>query len=168
MAEFLPAFERMLMNEGGYRLTKVSGDNGGWTYAGISRRSWPDWPGWDDIDSGRVPDATMVRGFYRANFWMPLSLDDVANQRIAQTLFDFAVNAGTATAAKLAQLVLGTTPDGKVGPKTVAAMNAANPDMFVPMYALAKIARYRDIVTRDRSQSKFLLGWINRTLKEAA
>jgi hypothetical protein len=31
-------------------------------------------------------------------------------------------------------------------------------------YALAKIARYRDIVQRDKTQIKFLLGWINRTL----
>ena len=168
MADFLPAFERMLVNEGGYRLVKIAGDNGGLTYAGISRKNWPDWPGWDDIDAGRVPDATMVRGFYRANFWRPLELDDVTDQRIAQTLFDFAVNAGPGTAAKLAQLVVGATPDGKVGPRTLAALNSAHADQFVPLYALAKIARYRDIVTRDRAQIKFLLGWINRTLKEAA
>ena len=31
MADFLPAFERMLVNEGGYRLVKVAGDNGGLT-----------------------------------------------------------------------------------------------------------------------------------------
>ena len=31
-------------------------------------------------------------------------------------------------------------------------------------YALAKITRYRDIVQRDRTQGKFLLGWLNRTL----
>ena len=37
-------------------------------------------------------------------------------------------------------------------------------EKFVLAYALAKIARYRDIVTRDRSQMKFMLGWINRTL----
>lgn len=167
MSEFLPAFERMLVNEGGYRLVKVAGDNGGQTYAGISRKNWADWPGWDEIDAGRTPDAIMVRGFYRANFWSPLSLDDVQDQRIAQTLFDFSVNAGPTTAAKLAQLVVKATPDGKIGPKTIAALNAASADTFVPMYALAKIARYRDIVTRDRGQSKFLLGWINRTLKEA-
>jgi hypothetical protein len=32
-------------------------------------------------------------------------------------------------------------------------------------YALAKIARYRDIVRKDKTQIKFLLGWINRTLE---
>jgi hypothetical protein len=31
-------------------------------------------------------------------------------------------------------------------------------------YTLAKIARYRDIVTKNREQGKFLLGWINRSL----
>jgi hypothetical protein len=40
-----------------------------------------------------------------------------------------------------------------------------NEELFVASYALAKIARYRDIVMRDRSQIKFLLGWLNRALK---
>ena len=166
MSEFLPAFERMLLNEGGYRLIKIDGDTGGWTYAGISRRNWPDWAGWADIDAGRMPDASLVRGFYKANFWDPLRLSDVVAQRTAHTVFDFAVNAGTSTAAKLAQIVVGVTPDGKIGPRTVEALNVADPDRFALAYALAKIARYRDIVTRDRTQIKFLLGWVNRALKD--
>lgn len=56
----------------------------------------------------------MVRGFYRSNFWTPLRLEEVQSQDVARTLFDFAVNAGTGTAAKLAQIVVGTTPDGKI------------------------------------------------------
>ena len=73
-----------------------------------------------------------------------------------------------ATAVRLAQIVSGATPDGKIGPKTLAALNAMDPDKFALAYALAKLARYRDIVTKDRTQQKFLLGWINRTLREAA
>ena len=82
---------------------------------------------------------------------------------IAQTIFDFHVNAG-GVAIKLAQLVVGSTPDGVMGSKTVAALNTIDPGKFVMSYALAKIARYRDIVQRDKTQIKFLLGWINRTL----
>jgi hypothetical protein len=41
------------------------------------------------------------------------------------------------------------------------------PRLFLALYALARIARYRDIVTRQRTQQKFLLGWINRSLQEA-
>lgn len=61
----------------------------------------------------------------------------------------------------------GATPDGVLGPRTLAAVNATPAEMFKSRYALAKLARYRDIVTRDRTQLKFLLGWINRLLREA-
>ena len=46
MGEFEQAFEKMIRNEGGYLLHKVSGDRGGQTYAGIARNFYPDWDGW--------------------------------------------------------------------------------------------------------------------------
>ena len=158
----------MIVNEGGYKLHTVANDRGGQTYAGIARNAWPKWPGWSYIDSGDTPPAEMVRGFYRSNFWTALRLDEVQSQDVARTLFDFAVNAGTGTATKLAQIVVGTTPDGKIGPKTLAAINACDPGLFMARYSLAKLARYEQIVSRDRSQAKFLLGWVRRVLKEAA
>lgn len=169
MADFSLAFERMIRNEGGYVLRDVPDDRGGMTYAGISRKKQPSWEGWREIDAGREPEAETVRAFYRDRFWRPLQGDAIRSQAIAQTLFDFAVNAGIKTAVVLAQAVLGNlTPDGKLGPKTLAALNEADEALFIARYALAKIARYAEIVRRDRSQAKFLLGWINRTLKEAA
>jgi lysozyme family protein len=168
MADFAKAFERMLLNEGGYRLTDIKGDKGGQTYAGIARNRWPNWSGWRVIDRGEKPSAESVRDFYSDNFWHPVWGSEIASQRIAENLFDFAVNAGPGVSVKLAQIVVGATPDGKFGPKTLAGINSADEQGFVLAYALAKIARYRDIVTKDRSQAKFLLGWINRTLKEAA
>lgn len=168
MAEFLPAFEKVLLNEGGYVLHTVKDDRGGMTYAGIARAFHPNWPGWRVIDQGETPPADLVRQFYRSNFWHPLQLDDVAQQEVASNIFDFGVNAGISTAAKLAQLVAGTTPDGKIGSKTIAALNSIDPGLFVARYALAKIARYRDIVVKNRTQQRFLVGWLNRALKEAS
>lgn len=168
MAEFLPAFERMIVNEGGYVPHTVAGDRGGMTYAGIARNFHPSWQGWKVIDQGETPPAELVRQFYRSNFWAPLRLDDVEHQEVAGNMFDFGVNAGLSTAAKLAQLVVGVTPDGKVGAKTIAALNSIDPDLFVARYALAKIARYRDIVVKNRTQQRFLVGWLNRALKEAS
>lgn len=168
MADFLLAFERMIVNEGGYKLHMVAGDTGGQTYAGIARNKNPGWPGWSAIDAGEVPPSSMVRAFYKAEYWARLSADAINEQRIAENLFDFGVNAGWKTSAKLAQVVVGATPDGIVGPATLERLNLYSPDLFIAQFALAKLARYRDIVTRDRVQQKFLLGWINRTLKEAA
>ncbi len=167
MSSFLQAYERMIANEGGYKLTNVAGDRGGQTYAGIARNHWPAWAGWSDIDRGDIPASELVRAFYRVNFWNAVHGDEVAASSIASNLFDFAVNAGPRTAIKLAQIVVGVTPDGVIGPKTLFAINNIDRSMFVALYALAKIARYRDIVTKDKSQAKFLLGWINRTLREA-
>lgn len=164
MADFNPAFEAMIKNEGGYVLHNVEGDRGGMTYAGIARNMHPGWPGWGHIDRQEPVPAQLVRDFYRQQFWAPIKGDDINDQVIAQTIFDFHVNAG-AVAIKLAQLVVGSTPDGAMGNKTVAALNAIDPSKFVMSYALAKIARYRDIVRRDKTQIKFLLGWINRTLE---
>lgn len=168
MADFLTAFESMILHEGGYVLHDVPGDRGGQTYAGISRKNWPRWPGWAVLDAGGDPPVQEVREFYRTNFWAPLRLDLVEHQAIARSLFDFAVNAGASTAAKLAQLVAGAMPDGRIGPKSLEAINAMPPEVFVLRYTLAKLSRYEQIVRRDRTQSKFLLGWLSRSLKEAA
>lgn len=166
MANFLQAYKYMIHNEGGYKLHTVDGDRGGMTYAGIARNFHPNWAGWFAIDRGAIPDTELVRQFYLSRFWMPIQGDNIANQQVARNVFDFAVNAGVATAVRLVQNVVGTNPDGRMGPLTLAALNAMDAEKFVLTYALAKIARYRDIVTRNMSQQKFLLGWINRTLRE--
>lgn len=163
MAEFLPAFEKMIKDEGGYVLHNVEGDRGGMTYAGIARNMQPQWIGWPYIDRKETPPTQLVRDFYKALFWDDIKGDNITNQRVAEAIFNFYVNTGK-PAKTLAQIVIGATPDGSFGDKTVASLNGFDAEKFVLMYALAKIARYRDIVTKNRDQMKFMLGWINRTL----
>lgn len=167
MADFLPAFEKMIRDEGGYVLHEVEGDRGGMTYAGIARKMNPDWPGWAHLDRKETPPSELVRQFYREGYWTPIRGDELP-QKVAESIFNFAVNTSApkrpAVAIKLAQIVVGATPDGAFGDKTFRALREMDEEKFVLAYALAKIARYRDIVTRDRSQMKFMLGWINRTL----
>ena len=167
MADFIPSFEKMILNEGGYVLHNVSGDRGGQTYAGIAKNFHPGWGGWAIIDRGDMDNPAltrMVRDFYEDNFWNKVKGDDLTNQGIAEAVFDFAVNAGIKTASKLAQLVIEATPDGIIGPLSVSKLNNADEQTFIAKYALAKIARYAQICKRNPNQKKFLLGWINRTL----
>ena len=166
MADFDPIYSSTLRKEGGYKLTNAANDKGGQTYAGISRKWNPDWTGWAYIDRGEVPPTALVRARYKEKYWEPLRLDEVQDQRIAESLYEFGFVANPAVSAKLAQIVLGLEPDGKVGPKTLAALNGmSSPELFLARFTIAKIARYRDIVTKDRTQSKWLLGWINRALE---
>jgi lysozyme family protein len=168
MADFLPAYERMIKDEGGYKLHKVEGDRGGQTYAGIARNYHARWPGWDYIDRGEIPPSQLVRDFYVVEFWNKIRGDHIRDQRIAETIFNFAVNADWRTAAKIAQAVVGVTPDGLIGDKTLAALNSSDPALFEASFALGKLKRYAEIVNRDRSQGKFLLGWVNRLLRGLA
>jgi lysozyme family protein len=167
MADFLPAYERMIHNEGGYRLHTVKGDRGGMTYAGIARKRNPQWPGWSDIDAGATPPTDMVRQFYRTNYWNKLSCDRITVQRVAENIFDFGVNAGVGVSAKLAQIAVGATPDGEIGPRTLAALNNMDKELFILRFAIAKVARYVQIITKDASQMKFIKGWLNRVIAEA-
>jgi lysozyme family protein len=52
--------------------------------------------------------------------------------------------------------------DGLLGKQTIQAINNREPDRFIADYTLAKIARYVSLCNNNRSQSKFLLGWLNR------
>lgn len=171
MADFKLAFEKAILAEGGYKLHNVAGDSGGVTYAGIARNKNPSWPGWAWIDRGETPPSELVRSFYREGWWKPICGDDIWNQEVAYTLYSFATNSSAykapTTAIKLAQAVLGTTPDGQFGPKSLAALNAMEPRLFLALYALARLTRYEAIVRKNRTQSKFLLGWLSRTLREA-
>lgn len=170
MAEFRPAFEKMIIKEGGFVLHQVPGDRGGKTYAGIAHNFHPNWEGW--IALKRDPDnpeiTRMVREFYRDLYWDKIKGDNIDDQGMAESIFDYSVNAGIKTASKLAQLVVDATPDGIIGPLTLRSLNDADPELFLSNFALAKITRYRDIVSSNPSQRKFLLGWINRTLEGLA
>lgn len=167
MADFNPAFERMIHDEGGFQLTNIPGDRGGMTYAGIARNQNPHWAGWALVDRQELGGSltSMVREFYRINYWDRIRGDEINDQQIAETIFNFAVNAGTGIAIKLAQSVVGAVPDGGIGPKTIELLNRSTAKNFMAAYALTKIKRYAEICNRDRGQSKFLLGWINRTLQ---
>ena len=168
MADFIKALERTLQNEGGYILETVAGDKGGQTYAGIARNIFPHWEGWSLIDSGDLTSASLkkdVQEFYRTQFWNPIQGDNIQNDEIAFSVFDFAVNAGIKTSVRAAQVAIAQTPDGILGTGTLAAINRALAPEFIILFTLAKIARYVNICNKNREQSKFLLGWLNRALK---
>lgn len=171
MANFDFAYQRMLKNEGGFQLHTVVHDRGGQTYAGIARRYHPDWVGWQWIDQGKLESdelKTSVSGFYKEFFWDVLWADKIENQNSANSLFDYAVNAGVKTAIKAAQKVCRSDVDGIMGPNTLRLLNGLPWDEFKQGFVIAKIERYTDIVNSRPDQNKFLLGWINRTLKDLA
>ncbi|MDY0747384.1 glycosyl hydrolase 108 family protein [Paucibacter sp. R3-3] len=157
MADFSSAVTNTIANEGGARYTEIPGDAGGATKFGISKRAYP------QLDI-RMLSEDQAREIYRRDYWNAVKGDDIVSQAVAENLFDSAVNLGVGRAVRLAQLTVGVAQDGVPGTDTITAINQAPPDRFVADFTLAKIARYVGICNKDRSQSKFLLGWLNRAM----
>lgn len=115
MANFDIAYKRTAQFEGGY--VYDPDDNGGETYAGISRKANPKWAGWKTIDAAKkkygsgfknklASDVVLkqqVKTLYRNNYWNPIWGDRIVRQEVANEIYDFGVNAGVATSIKLQQ-----------------------------------------------------------------
>ena len=176
MAEFIKAFKLTIAHEGGY--VNDPDDPGGETYKGISRKNFPDWIGWSKIDEFKKWAWPMKRlddledfqeafeSFYRKNFWYKINGDQIENQNIANSIFDFAVNAGVLTSASLAQEIVKVKSDGVIGNDSITAINAFNPDHFLAAFTVAKIARYANIVKKRPTSQKYFYGWVRRALGE--
>lgn len=117
MSAFTVAIDRLLDNEGGY--TPGRRDPGGETNFGISRRSYPNL----DIKNLTRDQAVAI---YKRDFW-----DKVQGDRmppgVGFQLLDFAVNSGISTATKALQRAVQVHDDGRLGPVTLAAVDAQDP-----------------------------------------
>jgi len=165
MADFNLAMALVRHHEGGY--ADVPGDRGGETYAGITRKNHPGWPGWAAVDAAKplrwnaiVPNAEPhVAPFYEQQYWRKIKGDAITDQRVAAFLFDWYVNSGT-WALLHAQRELGLHDDAVIGPKTLAAINMAGTELFDRLKA-RRIAFVRNLA-KAPSQKKFLAGWLRR------
>lgn len=165
MADFERAFQR-LMDDEGIELTNDAADRGGLTYAGVTRKNHPKWAGWKFIDAGSTPPLDLVRELYRTEYWEPVRADQITSQPVAECLFSQFANMG-APAIKLIQACVNVIQDGKVGPKTLTAINRYPETYLLMMYALVNIKRYHAIGMKDKTQRKFWPGWIARGLRIA-
>ena len=174
MAEFINAFQQVMAHEGGY--VNDPDDPGGETYKGVARKIHSKWEGWTTVDllkrqSGFPANLDKddglheaVSDFYRVTFWDRMNGDQITDQAVANSIFDFAVNAGLSTSVSLAQMVVDVGADGVIGPKSLAAINAFNTDHFLAAFTVAKIARYINIVKKRPTSRKYLYGWVCRAL----
>ena len=169
MASFKKHIEPLITKEGGYKLINVKGDRGGRTYAGVSERANPKWEGWKIIEEEGLESPRLryaVHALYRKNYWTPIMGDSISSSAVAEILFSSSVLSGTRTAVRLAQKACGAFADGVMGKSSISILNRVPEKEFLASFGLVRIARFSSIVAKDRSQAKFLRGWINRVLRE--
>ena len=156
---FDTAFEHMLKEEGGY--TNHPRDPGGMTNLGVTKQVWEEWVGHPvDEKAMRALTPEMVKPLYKRKYWDKVRGDDLPDG-IDMIVFDTAVNSGPGRAVKFLQGCIGTDMDGVIGPKTLAAVRAANPKKLVEDYAKRRLSFLHELPTWDA----FGKGWSNRVAR---
>lgn len=151
------AIRFVLEAEGG--LTNDPNDPGGLTKYGISKQSYPEL----DIANLTIEQAKEI---YQRDFWDACRCNELP-RTYAISLFDCAVNQGTGTAIKILQRSLGgLTVDGIIGPKTIAAANAAIPRKR-SLFLAQRLVHYHEIMVNRPQLRVFALNWFHRTLELA-
>ena len=102
-------------------------DPGGATMMGITLRTYSAWLGRDATkDELRNIPMEHVREIYKSLYWDKVRGDELP-RGVDLCLFDYAVNSGPRRAVVVAQEAVGATPDGVLGPKTLWAIQKADP-----------------------------------------
>lgn len=154
----------LIRREGGY--VDHPEDRGGPTKYGITAQAYAaffgHFPRPADIEGLNVDTAKAI---YRKIYLLAPGFD-VFQEPVRTALFDFGVHSGPVTAIRQLQVVLGTRPDGIIGPITREVFEDVADVKGVEWLAVAlhmqRLRYLADIVVNDPTQLSFLRGWTNR------
>ena len=149
---FSKCVEILLKLEGGYSNRKS--DKGGETNFGISSRSYP------DINIKTLTRERAIEIYYN-DYWIPMNIDRLQNDLLILHLFCFGVNAGTRTAIKILQKLVGAYSDGLIGSKTRKAIRLFEGNIAEEFIKREKLF-YVSLVQHKPEQRVNLKGWLNR------
>lgn len=154
--------EKLIALEGGY--VNNHADAGGETKYGISKRSYPN----VDIKNLSTQQAADI---YYDDFWVKNNLDKIEDYDLAWAIFKAVVVTNPLrvisilqaenNAINLKQLAI----DGRLGAKTLAAVNQLSPQwagILKNLFEYRLSQYYTCLVLKENSQKVFLLGWLNR------
>jgi lysozyme family protein len=158
------SFELVMKSEGGF--TDNDKDPGNWlsdgrkgcTNLGVTQKAWEAFVGKQVThEEMRALTHEDVKPFYKKEYWDAIKGDSLSSG-VDYLMFDFCVNGGASRAIKLAQSAVGAEVDGHLGPITLSAINAMNPNVFIEKYSDAKEQFYKSLITFPT----FGKGWLAR------
>ena len=166
MERFEKIFDYLLRVEGGY--SNDENDKGGKTKFGIIEEEARKY-GY----KGDMQDLTkdFAKNIYLKKYYLGNKLDKAINDKVALSICDWAVNSGR-NGTKNAQIAINQLTnanldvDGIIGNKTLDALNSVDPEKFLEVYHNLQRIYYKGKVEADRTQEKFLTGWLNRVQRK--
>ena len=127
--------------------------------------------------------APMVCSFYRKEFWNKIKGDDIPSQKIANYLYDIAVNKGVKDSSTYLQIGCGISnrggrdwpdikPDGNIGNKTIDALTAwidkRGEWPCLLLLGANILAHWQSQAIKHPSQEEFINGILVRHVAQAA
>lgn len=148
---------RVLKHEGGF--SDHPEDRGGATNKGITQRVYNAWREERQLipRSVKYIEPHEVSSIYYFNYFVAAKCD-LLPSALAFQVFDGAVNSGVSRSMKWLQAVVGVEQDGKMGPKTLAAVLASDPEKTIASYLDRRLAFMKGLPT----WKTFGRGWQRR------
>lgn len=171
MADFLRAFNYMIVNEDSTLSGEVIKDNdGGTTRLGLDSNANPDLltNGFYTIPVIRAIE--IAKSVYQAKYWTPILGDQILSQRVASKFLDMAVNENPPEAIKLVQraaygVAFSSSIDGVMGPATLKAINDDNEDALLTGMSSWWLWFIAQVVKNKPADIAYQIGWQNRARK---
>jgi lysozyme family protein len=151
--------DAIIKAEGGDTFTNDPKDGGGRTQYGIAEASNPE--AWAD---GKVT-LEEAKDIYFKKYVEGPGFSKVKDQRLQHQLVDFGVNSGPSVSIRCLQEVLGVDADGKLGNKTLEALDRVDNRAINNELAKKRALTLAKICVKNPTQLRFLVGWLNRALE---
>jgi len=153
---FGKALSAVLRHEGGF--VNHPADPGGMTNLGCTKATWEQWVGRKVTEAEmRALTPSDVAPLYKKRYWDKVMGDDLPTG-VDYAVFDAAVNSGVTRASRWLQQAVGVTDDGVIGPKTLTAVKATDPEVLVQWFNKRRMAFLQSLTTWDT----FGKGWGRR------
>ena len=161
-ASFQRSLSLVLADEGGF--VDDPRDNGGATNHGVTLATYRALmkPGATVADLRHISQAELAT-IYRDHFWNAVDADALP-AGVDYAVFDYAVNSGPDRAAKALQSVVGAAQDGKIGPKTLAAVARKPPAATITLICNSRLVFLETLPNWDH----FGKGWSARVARVQA
>jgi len=171
MADFQPAVQITLQNEGGFFHNPVTGEivNHGITLKFVQDSGYEPDADEDFIRNLTVGTASQI---YEEYFWDAHHIGSINDQALANKVFDLTVNMGPGGASHPGALTLlqsavnacggQCATDGILGPISLGQINSLDPAKLLMQYKTLIAHRYRAIATGNTDLTADLNGWLTR------